>query len=143
MASTSNTPSSIGEAIARAREARGLNQSELARQLGVTPQAVQKWESNTTSPRPAKVALIARVLGIDPRILLPIGFELTQTPGEEAPSDRWPFRVSRDRVLQMDADELERIDDFIEQSVRRWESRRSSTSGPVSGVVGPHRGSRR
>ena len=34
----------LGKRIAIAREKLGLNQSELARQIDVTPQAVQKWE---------------------------------------------------------------------------------------------------
>ena len=35
----------IGDRIAKLREASNISQSELGRQVGVTPQAVQKWEA--------------------------------------------------------------------------------------------------
>ncbi|AZP73470.1 XRE family transcriptional regulator [Pseudomonas poae] len=50
--------------ITEAREKQGLNQSELARMLGVTPQAVQAWESGRSLPRPKKLVEIARALKI-------------------------------------------------------------------------------
>ncbi|MBX7274589.1 helix-turn-helix domain-containing protein [Pseudomonas sp. ERGC3:01] len=56
--------------IAEAREKQGLNQSELARMLGVTPQAVQAWESGRSLPRPKKLVEIARALKIPSHRLL-------------------------------------------------------------------------
>lgn len=50
--------------IAEAREKLGLNQSELGRRLGVTPQAVQAWESGRSVPRPKKLVEIANALQI-------------------------------------------------------------------------------
>lgn len=41
-----------------------MSQTELARHLKVTPQAVQAWESNRTVPRPAKYMELAKLLGI-------------------------------------------------------------------------------
>lgn len=41
----------LGKRIAIAREKLGLNQSELARQIDVTPQAVQKWEMDNSKPK--------------------------------------------------------------------------------------------
>lgn len=52
----------IGDRIAQKREALGLNQSELARRLGVSPQAVQKWEAGVATPRHNKLTEIASVL---------------------------------------------------------------------------------
>lgn len=66
----------LGRAIAQAREARGLNQSELARALGVTPQAVQKWESGLSSPRPGKIADIAATLEVEPGVFVQYLIEL-------------------------------------------------------------------
>lgn len=62
--------STIAEIITRARRKQGLNQSELARQLGVTPQSVQAWESGRSVPRPAKFKEIADALGIRAQALL-------------------------------------------------------------------------
>lgn len=62
--------STIAEIITSARQRQGLNQSELARQIGVTPQSVQAWESGRSVPRPAKFQEIARALGIRSQALL-------------------------------------------------------------------------
>lgn len=60
----------IGERIAQRREAAGLNQSELGRQMGVTPQAVQKWEAGISTPRNSKLAELASILGTSMSFLL-------------------------------------------------------------------------
>lgn len=54
--------STLGQRIARKREQAGLNQSELARRLSVTPQAVQKWESGASVPRGKRLDDIAAAL---------------------------------------------------------------------------------
>ncbi len=56
--------------ITQAREKQGLNQSELGRKLGVTPQAVQAWESGRSLPRPKMLVEIARALNIPSHQLL-------------------------------------------------------------------------
>lgn len=56
--------------IAQAREHKGLNQSELARAMGVTPQAVQNWESGKASPRGTRLTELAKVLGVPVQELL-------------------------------------------------------------------------
>lgn len=61
---------SVAQIITEARQRQGLNQSELARELGVTPQSVQAWESGRSVPRPAKFQEIARALGIRSQSLL-------------------------------------------------------------------------
>ncbi len=47
-----------------AREAAGLNQSEMARRLGLSPQSVQKWESGETIPRGRRMQQVAEVTGV-------------------------------------------------------------------------------
>jgi len=54
----------LAKRLARAREFKGLNQSELARALGLSPQAVQNWESGKSSPRGSRLAEVASVLGV-------------------------------------------------------------------------------
>lgn len=53
----------IANRIAEAREAKGLNQSELGRLLGLTPQSVQAWEAGRSSPRGARLEMLAKALG--------------------------------------------------------------------------------
>lgn len=47
----------------------GGNQSEMARYIGVTPQAVQKWMSGITEPRGRNLELAAEYLGVTPAVL--------------------------------------------------------------------------
>lgn len=54
----------IAQRIAKARELKGLNQSELARELGISPQAVQNWEAGKSSPRGARIREVAKALGL-------------------------------------------------------------------------------
>lgn len=61
---------SIGEIISRCRQDRKLSQEELADRLGVTPQAVSKWERGGGLPDVALVGGICRVLGISADELL-------------------------------------------------------------------------
>ena len=50
--------------LTAAREKRGLNQSELARRIGVTPQSVQAWESGKSTPRDPKMKKLALELNV-------------------------------------------------------------------------------
>lgn len=47
----------------------GGNQSEMARYIGVTPQAVQKWLAGVTEPRGKNLELAAQFLGVTPSVL--------------------------------------------------------------------------
>ncbi|MBN9126445.1 MAG: helix-turn-helix transcriptional regulator, partial [Nitrosospira sp.] len=62
----------IAKIIREGREKLNLNQSELAELLGVTPQAVQQWESGATQPRGKRLNKIAEVLKL-PSILMHFG----------------------------------------------------------------------
>ena len=53
------------EGIRKAREAAGLNQSELARKIGVTPAAVNNMERPGKYPDPARLPAIADALDVD------------------------------------------------------------------------------
>ena len=53
-----------GERIRRGREAKGLTQEELAEALGVSRQAVSKWEGNLSRPAAGKLALLSETLDI-------------------------------------------------------------------------------
>ena len=51
----------VGQQITRLRKSKGMSQSDLARILKVSPQAVQKWESGG-GPKPDRLASIAAAL---------------------------------------------------------------------------------
>lgn len=76
------TMSTFAQRLERARTRVGLNQSELARLLGVSPQAVQKWEGGENIPRGKRMQAIASHLKVSIEELL------TDKPGpEERSSD--------------------------------------------------------
>lgn len=60
----------IGDVIRKYRKQVGITQEEMARRLGVTTPAVNKWENNNTQPDIALLAPIARLLGITTDTLL-------------------------------------------------------------------------
>lgn len=60
----------FAERLAHAREQAGLTQTQLARQLGLTPQAVQKWEAGGGHPAPSRLPALAQALGVSVDLLL-------------------------------------------------------------------------
>lgn len=52
----------VGSQIRKARDAAGLSQVELARQIGQAERTVQAWESNTRTPRMDGLVALARAL---------------------------------------------------------------------------------
>ncbi len=60
----------VGDVIRKYRKKAGITQQEMARRLGVTAPAVNKWENNNTQPDIALLAPIARLLGITTDTLL-------------------------------------------------------------------------
>ena len=55
----------IGERITALRKERSISQAELANRLGVSRQAVSKWEQGSSSPDTAKLIQLAELLGTD------------------------------------------------------------------------------
>ena len=60
----------LGERIALARKQAGLSQEQLGEQLGVSRQAVSKWESGQTNPDVAYIAELCRLFGVSSDWLL-------------------------------------------------------------------------
>ena len=54
----------MGQIIRRLRKERGMTQEELAELLGITFQAVSKWENDTGLPDISQVVPLARVFGV-------------------------------------------------------------------------------
>ena len=74
---------SIHRRIRQAREQAGLTQSDVARELGVTPQAVQLWESDdpetATAPRGKRIEALATLLNQSP-VWVQFGHQGTESP---------------------------------------------------------------
>lgn len=69
---------SMGSKLAEARRKNNLTQEQLAERLGVTRQAVSRWESDTAYPETDKIVRMSRLLGVSCDWLL--------QDGEEAPA---------------------------------------------------------
>ena len=54
----------LGEVIYAHRKAKGLSQEKLAEEVGVSRQAVSKWELGETTPEVEKLLSLAKVFGI-------------------------------------------------------------------------------
>ena len=72
----------LGERITLSRKRAGLSQEQLGEKLGVSRQAVSKWESNQSNPDVAYVAEMCRLFGVSSDWLL-LGREERQ---ESAPA---------------------------------------------------------
>lgn len=81
----------LGQTIARYRKALGLSQEELGARLGVSRQAVSKWETDNATPDMENLLALAREFGISVA-------ELTATP-EESPGPVGPRRRGRAAAL--------------------------------------------
>ena len=56
---------SIGERICVLRKKQNISQVQLARALGISRQAVSKWENDQSSPDTIKLIQLAEILGTD------------------------------------------------------------------------------
>ena len=54
----------IGERIKHHRKRLGMTQEQLAERMGVTPQAVSKWETNQSCPDISALPQLAELFGI-------------------------------------------------------------------------------
>ncbi len=54
----------IGSRIAQGRKSKGYTQEEFSQMLGVTPQAVSKWENDSSCPDIQLLPQIAQILGM-------------------------------------------------------------------------------
>lgn len=64
------TTQTLGERIRAARQAAGLSQEKLAERLGLTRQAVTKWETGQSAPSTENLLRLAEVLGVPVTALL-------------------------------------------------------------------------
>ena len=64
---------SIGKTIKELRKSRGLTQEELAEKIGVTAQAISKWENESGMPDLSQIVPLAHVFGVSTDAILGTG----------------------------------------------------------------------
>ena len=90
----------IGKRITLLRKEKGLTQEELATHMGVSPQAVSKWENDQTCPDISALPKLARLLGVSVDELLEGKAELPAVrvlpPAERKPLTDMMLRITVD-----------------------------------------------
>ncbi len=110
----------IGGRLIRARAAKALTTSQLARRIGVKTQTLHNWETDRTAPRSNRLAMLAGVLNVSPTWVL-VGRGEAPLVDDDAVSDDNPEGLLKLREsIQGKIEELHRImaevDDMIENS---------------------------
>lgn len=82
-----NETQTMGQRIAALRKRKQLTQDALAQELGVSPQAVSKWEHDLSCPDIALLLRLAKVLGVTTDYLLG-GGETALIPAEEPEEEK-------------------------------------------------------
>lgn len=95
----------LGSRLKAAREAKGLNQSQLAREIKATSQAVNRWEHDANPPCRDMLFKLARVLSV-PVMWLMFGGALPEQEGNNSslPSSKHrmvPMLKSSDTTIEL------------------------------------------
>ena len=88
----------IGNRIAKFRKAKGMTQEELANQLGVSSQAVSKWENDASCPDISLLPQLSKVLGVTTdELLTGKNDEVKMVPAEQRkPLEQLTMRIKVD-----------------------------------------------
>ena len=95
----------IGNRIARYRKAKGMTQEALANEMGVSAQAVSKWETDASCPDISALPQLCKILGITTdELLTGKSDEVKVLPAEQRKSlEELTFRV---KVLSNRGDKI-------------------------------------
>lgn len=124
----------LGERIAQKRKELGLSQEALGEKLGVSRQAIYKWESDATLPEVEKLVALSGLFGVSVGWLL--GTEEGETAAEELTEKqlkmveeivgrylpakpkrrRWPWVVAGLALCLLMANFYQRLEDLTQQS---------------------------
>ena len=85
----------LSEQIAALRKRAGLSQEQLSEALGVSRQAVSKWESGGAMPELDKIVQLSRVLGVSTDALLLDELDCFSSIPPELTGSARPFPVSQ------------------------------------------------
>ena len=114
-------PGAMGERITYLRKRKKMTQAQLAEQLGISAQAVSKWESGLSCPDIMTLVPLSQVLGVSTDELLGVqggmgtgGFEASGTmeAGEHAESNTEPHRFQSLLVVPAAEDGTRAIREF-------------------------------
>ncbi len=95
----------IGNRISRLRKSKGMSQEALAEKIGVSSQAVSKWENDQSCPDISLLPQLAKLLDVSvDELLTGNSNEVRVLPeGQRKPMDELTLRV---RILSADGDKI-------------------------------------
>ena len=108
----------MGARIQELRRQKGLSQEALGEALGVSRQAISKWESDTTIPEVDKLVALSRLFGVSVGALL--GVEEEPEPGETEPGPGAEKRAPEELTDR----ELRAIEAIVGRYLAELEARR-------------------
>lgn len=80
----SDDHATLGDRLAAAREAAGMNQHALAERLGVRLKTIREWENDLKEPRANRLQMLSALMGVTLRWLLTGEGEGVSPPSEQA-----------------------------------------------------------
>ena len=99
----------IGQRLAQKRKEMGLSQEGLGEQLGVSRQAIYKWESDATLPEIEKLIALSKIFGVS------IGWLLGVEEGAPENEEAEPAAPASGELTQTQLD-------MVEEIVRRYQA---------------------
>ena len=107
-------PMTTGGRIAQKRKALGLSQEGLGEQLGVSRQAIYKWESDSALPEIDKLIALSRLFGVSVGWLL--GVEEPPGPGPQTtPEDSNPADAPENSAAELTEQQLQMVEEIVER----------------------------
>lgn len=104
----------IGGRIAQKRKELGLSQEGLGEQLGVSRQAIYKWESDSALPEIDKLIALSRLFSVSVGWLLGVE-ELPQAGPQNAPEADGPERIPEGTGGELTEAQLQMVEKIVER----------------------------
>ncbi len=113
----------LGDRLAAAREAQGMSQETLAKNLGVKLNTLEKWEDDMSEPRANKLSMMAGILNVSMVWLITGEGEGVGNPEDETPLNADLSEIlSEMRTLRMQikarTDKLGQLEKRLRQALK-------------------------
>lgn len=120
----------LGKRLTQLREARQLSQSEVARAIHLTQQAIDNYEKGTREPKGEILVRLARFYGVSTDYLLGLADDPTgaavETPRSGQTADDELYVVFRGRRQELSPEYKRVLIDMMEAAHRKMEEERKS-----------------
>jgi len=100
----------VGRRIKACMEAKGLDQSAVARALDIEPQSVQQWVCGQTTPRGYRIKALASLLDVEPWQLLGSAEDNALSPGNSAQRLQGPIVPPVPRISWVSAGHFKEVE---------------------------------